>query len=297
MKKLDVKTGFICNNNCRFCVQADNKCTGNRTSNEIICNLKECANECDSVVFTGGEVSIRKDFIHLIEEARKIGYKTIQIQTNGRMFSDISFCSKVIKAGANQFSPAIHGYCKEQHDYLTRAQGSFQQTVKGIRNLKKLGAYILTNTVIVKSNYMDSEKMAKLLVKLDVDQFQFAFVHGCGNAWKNRYQIIPNMTIASIYMKKGLYIGINAGKNVMTEALPYCMMKGYEEYAAERIIPDTAVRGKEYQNTDDYGTERKTMGKVKFPQCKDCMYYIYCEGVWNDYKKMFGGEEFVAIRI
>ena len=35
MKRVDIKTGFLCNNNCYFCVQAQNKCSGNRSLDEI----------------------------------------------------------------------------------------------------------------------------------------------------------------------------------------------------------------------------------------------------------------------
>ena len=176
-KRVDIKTGFICNNNCRFCVQADNKCKGNRSFEEIKKDLIDSRKRCNGVVLTGGEVTIRKDFFDIVKLAKELGYEIIQIQTNGRMFASLDFCKKTIQAGATEFSPAIHGYCKEQHDFLTRTKGSFAQTVKGIKNLRSLGVYVLTNTVVVKSNYRDLPEIAKLLVKLDVDQFQFAFVH------------------------------------------------------------------------------------------------------------------------
>jgi MoaA/NifB/PqqE/SkfB family radical SAM enzyme len=295
MKKLDLKTGFLCNNNCKFCVQADNKCTGNREFKEVVKDLKSCRKRCECVVFTGGEVTIRNDFIELVKIAKELDYKVIQIQTNGRMFCSLDFCKKVIDAGATEFSPALHGYCAEQHDFLTSSEGSFKQTVKGIKNLKSLGAKILTNTVVVKSNYRDIEKIAKLLVMLDVDQFQFAFVHAMGNAWNNRKSIVPRMSLVAPYMKKGLQVGIDAGKKVMTEAVPYCMMKGYEDYIAEKFIPETEIRGKKFQNTNDFNTQKKMFGKVKFPQCEKCKYDSICEGVWDDYAKIYGGEEFEAV--
>jgi MoaA/NifB/PqqE/SkfB family radical SAM enzyme len=293
-KRVDIKTGFLCNNNCLFCVQADNKCTGNRSFEEIVNNLKECRKNCDSVVFTGGEVTIREDIFDLVSTAKKLGYKTIQIQSNGRMFCKLEFCKKVIQEGANDFALALHGYCKEQHDYLTRAEGSFKQIVKGILNLKSLGASVITNTVVVKQNYRDLPLIAKLLVKLDVDQFQMAFVHAMGNAWKNKDSVVPRMTLAVPYMKKALQIGIDANKRVMTEAVPYCMMEGYESYIAERIIPDTMIRGKDFQNTDDFNKQKKELGKVKFLQCKKCKYNSFCEGVWKDYAEIYGGKEFEA---
>ena len=232
MKRVDIKTGFLCNNNCLFCVQADNKLKGNRSFEEIKNDLISSRGRCCGVVFTGGEVTIRKDFFDLVKLAKDLNYKIIQIQTNGRMFASLDFCKKAISAGATEFSPALHGYCKEQHDYLTRSSGSFNQTVKGIKNLKSLGAYVLTNTVVVKSNYTNIPQIARLLVKLNADQFQFAFVHPMGNAWKNFEGIVPRISLAAPYIHKGLQIGIDAGKSVMAEAMPYCLMKDYEDYVS-----------------------------------------------------------------
>lgn len=295
-KRVDIKTGFICNNNCRFCVQAHNKFRGNRSFKEIRKDLINARKRCNSVVLTGGEVTIRKDFFDIVKFAKKLGYKTIQIQTNGRMFSSLDFCKKAIKSGANEFSPALHGYCKEQHDFLTRAQESFNQTVKGIRNLKSLGAFVLTNTVVVKQNYKDLPKIAKLLVKLNVDQFQFAFVHPIGNAWKNFNSVVPRISLAAPYIKKGLEIGIKAGKSVMAEAMPYCLMIGYEDYVSEQFIPETEIFFGNNIFNEDYKKIRVKEGKMKFKQCNKCKYNKVCEGPWKEYPEKYGDKEFNSVK-
>jgi len=294
MKRVDIKTGFICNNNCLFCVQADNKCKGNRSFEEIKKDLIECRERCDGVVLTGGEVTIRDDFLDIVNLCKELNYKIIQIQTNGRMFSSLEFCKKAIKAGATEFSPALHGYCEEQHDYLTQAKGSFKQTVKGIINLKSLGAKVITNTVVVKPNYRNCEDIAKLLVKLKVDQFQLAFVHPMGSAWKNFDNIVPIISLAAPYIHKGLQIGIDNKVNCMAEAMPYCLMQGYEDYIAEKIIPETEIRGKEWQNTDNFTDQRQNKGKIKFTQCKECKWDDICEGPWKEYPEKKGNEEFIT---
>ena len=79
MRRVDIKTGFLCNNNCKFCVQAGSKCEGNRSFEEIENNLKECRERCDQVVLTGGEVTIRKDFFEIVKLAKDLGYKEIQV--------------------------------------------------------------------------------------------------------------------------------------------------------------------------------------------------------------------------
>lgn len=294
-KRVDIKTGFMCNNNCMFCAQAHKKHLGNKTTEEIKKDLKESRKRCDGVVLTGGEPTIRRDFLELVSYAKKLGYSLIQIQTNGRRFSSLEFCKKTIEAGANEFSPALHGYCSEQHDFLTRTPESFAQTVRGIQNLKKLGQQVITNTVVVKSNYRDLEKMAKLLVRLKVDQFQFAFVHPVGNAMKYYDSVVPTMSLAAPHIHKGLQIGINAKVECMAEAMPYCMMQGYENYISERFIPETEI--KEFSMViEDYKKSRVKEGKTKFPQCKKCKYDKICEGPWREYPEKMGDEEFKAVR-
>ncbi len=294
-KRLDLKTGFLCNNNCLFCVQAHNKFKGNRSTEDLKKDLEESADRCKGVVFTGGEVTIRKDLFELVSYAKSLGYELIQIQSNHRMLSNMAFAKKLVLAGANEFSPAVHGSNAKIHDSLTLAPGSFEQTIQAIRNLKRLGQKILVNSVVVKSNYEHVPETAKLLVDLGVDQFQFAFVHPIGNAMKNYDEIVPKMSLAAPFIKKGLQIGIDAGLKVMAEAMPYCLMKDYEEYVSENFIPSTEVKtGSNFDR--NYTFTRANEDKLKFKQCKECLYDSICEGPWKEYSTKFGNEEFKPIK-
>ncbi len=291
-KRVDIKTGFLCNNNCLFCVQAYRKKYGNRPTEDIKEDLRKARmNNCQGVVFTGGEVTIRKDVFDLVSFAKKLGFSSIQIQTNGRMLSYKWFCKKIIEAGANEFAPALHGHNAELHDYLTRAEGSFDQTVKAIRNLKELGQNVLTNTVVVRPNYRYLPDIARLLVDLNVDQFQFAFMHAVGNAELNYDKMMPKVSLAVPYIKEGLQIGLDNNIKVMVEAVPFCLMKGYERYCSEFYIPKTEIR--DIDRFDPaFELTRKKEGKTKFPKCKTCRYDLLCEGPWKEYPAKMGDDEF-----
>lgn len=294
-KRIDIKIGYQCNNHCYFCVQGNKRerCLFRKKS-KIIKELVKARESCQSVVFTGGEPTIHPDFLDLVKHAKKLAYQTIQIQTNGRMFAYKEFCRKTIEAGANEFSPAVHGHTGELHDYLTNAKGSFDQTIRGIKNLKSLNQRVVTNTVITKFNYRYLPIIAKLLVDLNVDQFQFAFIHIAGAAWENRNLIVPKKSKIMPYVKEGLDVGIKAGKRVMTEAIPYCFMKGYEKYIAEQIIPDAMVVEDMFK-IDDYKEYRVNRGKSKGANCKKCDFYPICEGPWREYPEIFGWKEFKPV--
>lgn len=296
-RRLDLKLGFGCNNNCVFCAQSHKRSIGDRDTEKLKSELSSARDRCNEVVFTGGEPTIRKDLLELVSHAKNLGYEIIQIQSNGRMFAYMDFCKAIVKAGATEFSPALHGHTKQLHEIQTRCEGSFDQILQGIKNLRSLDQYVITNTVITKYNYNHLPDIAKLLVELDVSQFQLAFVHPVGNALKNFDIVVPKKSDAMPFVHRALDIAKKAGYvpgDVMIEAFPFCFMKGYEAFCSETFIPPAEVRDGKY-SIGRFEEWRRAIGKTKFPQCKKCRYDIICEGPWKEYPERLGNEEFVPV--
>ncbi len=293
--RLDIKIGFACNNLCRFCVQGDKRHRVQAPTREkIFAELESGRAQAEGVVFTGGEPTMRRDLPELVAHARALGYTTVQIQSNGRTFASRRYCEQLIAAGATEFSPALHGHVPELHEYLTRAPGSFAQTTRGIRNLKMLGQYVLTNSVVVRQNFRNLSQLARLLVDLGVDQYQLAFVHPVGTAGVDFYSVVPRMEMLSPYLMAGLEPGLKAGLTVHTEAVPYCIVPGYEQCVVESRIPRTKVVDAGAV-VPDYREYRLTEGKLKGPLCPGCRYFDVCEGPWREYPEHYGFSEFQPV--
>ena len=297
MKRIDIKVGFECNNYCDFCAQGDKR-TGvkKKSLKEIIALLKDARKQgVSGVVFTGGEPTMHPNLIDAVKAAKKMGFSSIQIQTNGRRFAYYDYCLELKRAGVTEMGPSLHGSKPEIHDKLTQAKGSFKEVVKGITNCKKLGMYVLTNTVITSRNYKDLPDLARLFAFLKVDHFQFAFVHIIGTAMKNKKWIVPKKKLIMKYVRKGLDIGLSNGINCFTEAIPYCFMKGYEHCVAEQLIPEGPVADADIY-VESYGDYRRNEGKVKHKKCKKCLYFEKCEGPWREYPEIYGWDEFIPIK-
>lgn len=297
MERVDLKLGFYCNNQCKFCVQGRKRdYLPAKETDEIINSLEEAYTKNNrEVVFTGGEPTMHPHFLEMVKCARDIGFEEIQIQTNGRMFAYRDFCIKTIKAGATQFSPSLHGCSSEIHDDLTCSKGSFDQTVQGIKNLRSLNQFVLVNSVITSSNYKTMPELAKLFVDLDVNHFQFAFIHIAGTAMENQDWIVPRKTDILPYLKAGIDIGVAAGKIVRVEAIPFCFMEGYEEHVSENYIPKTRIYDAGFV-VKDYSKYRKDSGKSRGENCKNCKYFESCEGPWAEYPDIFGWDEFKPVK-
>lgn len=296
-ERIDLKITFDCNNKCDFCAQGHKRnFHAPARTRKIMRELEKAArNGLDSVVFTGGEPSLHPELPGFIRKAGSLGFKTIQLQTNAQTLSHLPFLKSLKAAGLNEVAPALHGSRAATHDGLTRNPGSFLRTLAGIKNCVDLGLQVVTNTVITSANYTELPGVAEILLKLGVAQFQFAFIHIVGSAEKNKDWLVPRKTDVLPWVKKGLDKGIKAGVPCYTEAIPFCLMKGYEDCVAERIIPDHYIVDAGFI-VENYGEHRRKHGKAKRKECLKCGYFRICEGPWKEYPEIYGWDEFVPVR-
>jgi MoaA/NifB/PqqE/SkfB family radical SAM enzyme len=292
MERVDVKLSFSCNNRCRFCVQGDKRHRfADRTTREAKALLREARRRADELVFTGGEPSIRPDFLELVAEARRLGFRVVQLQTNGQMLAYPAFARGCREAGVTEVSPALHGHVAPLHEFLTGRTGSFEHTVRGIENARAEGLPVITNTVVTKPNRRHLAAIARLLCDRGVRQLQFAFVHAVGSAGANFDSIVPRKSLVRDELFRAIDAAVAAGVRPMVEAVPFCFLHGREWVAAEWVIPDAAVFDAEGV-MEDYRAFRVGEGKAKGPPCRRCLLEPVCEGPWREYPERFGWDEF-----
>lgn len=286
--RLDVKAGFSCNNRCTFCVQGDRRAhEPDRDTRTLLDLLASGRAYADELVLTGGEVTLRRDLIELVRAARTLGYRLVQIQSNGRRFSDPRYCDALIDAGVTEFGPSLHGARRATHDAQTGAIGSFAQTVQGVRNLVARGQRVITNSVVNRANLRELPELGALLVALGVHQYQLAMVHPLGTAGARFRSVVPTLWGAAPWVQRGLLPGMLAGVRVMVEAMPPCLMKGFENYIAEIHIPPTRIEDVG-RVVPDYRSARVGEGKAKGPPCVTCTWAEACEGPWREYPEVHG---------
>jgi MoaA/NifB/PqqE/SkfB family radical SAM enzyme len=292
----DIKVGYKCNNNCRHCVVADKRKFGDWETRKLKLEIEEAKKSgCNSLTLTGGEPTIRKDFLEILSFVNKLGFDHIDIQTNGRKFSNEKFVKEVSKY-QNKISLllAVHGDDDKTHDYITMVPGSFDETIRGIKNIIKYGIKITTNTVITKLNYKKLPEVVEFLINLDVKNMHLSFVHIQGNAYQNFNEIVPRKSKVSPFIHKAIDICKSYDVNVYVEAMPFCFMQGYEDHILERYMNSPIEVREAMGFIPEFKTVRKEI-KSKGPPCSICEINSICEGPWKEYTEKYGWNEFNPI--
>jgi len=302
IKKTVIITGYSCNNNCKFCIDANKRNLPEKTTEEIISEMVDSRSRGRTYLeIIGGEQTIRPDFVYLVETAKKIGFRNIVMATNGRMLAYKAFAKKVIEAGITSIIFSIHGHKPELHDSLTRSNGSFKQLLSGINNIKSLGfKNIGSNTTIVKQNYKHLPTIARFIYRKGIRNAEFIFADPTyGGAHDNFTESVTKISDSAFYIKRCLDIGRKARLGHWhIRYVPLCCFLGYEKQISEL---DEVKRFKTEHLAPDFKNfdvehSRGSIARIKPEKCRNCLYYNNCEGIWREYIARYGDQELIPVK-
>jgi His-Xaa-Ser system radical SAM maturase HxsC len=125
--------------------------------------------DTDRIGFTGGEPTLYGDkFIELLHHTRRSLPNTgIDILTNGRAFKDREFAKKYALVNHPNMLVGIPIYSDDpvRHEYIVQSKGAFDETVRGILNLKELKQKVEIRVVIHKQTIDRLVKTCEFLAR------------------------------------------------------------------------------------------------------------------------------------
>ena len=169
--RMDLALTFRCQNDCIHCYAGGPHETPELSTAQwksVIDKLSEIG--VFILTFTGGEPTLREDLQELLLHAQNKGMVTGLI-TNGRRLKDKMYVDVLEKSGLDFVQVTLESHKPIVHDKMTRAKGSWKETVSGIRNAVQSQIYVSTNTTLSKNNVADFLTTIDFIKGLDVDAF------------------------------------------------------------------------------------------------------------------------------
>jgi His-Xaa-Ser system radical SAM maturase HxsC len=141
-----------CNHHCLMCSQPPKRVDDRWLLEEANSLLQMIPRDTENIGFTGGEPTLYgQDLIKLVEVAKtNLPNTSLDILSNGRKFSDESFARSLAAVGHPDLQIGIPLYSDDPvvHDYVVQATGAFDETLRGILNLKRFGIRVEIRFVI-----------------------------------------------------------------------------------------------------------------------------------------------------
>jgi len=121
-----------------------------------------------NLIFLGGEPTLHPELPAAIRSARKMGFASITVDTNGYLFNDI--LDKVTPDEVDTFSFSLDGATRETNDRI-RGRGSFESCAAGIRRAVSKGFNTSLIYTVSGANINELGEMVPLLSDLGAGRF------------------------------------------------------------------------------------------------------------------------------
>lgn len=333
--RIDANLGYTCNNDCLFCYFRNRKnlrCSiSTQKAKKLFSFIRKLG--IDTLEITGGEVTIRDDFLDLVLFAKKdLHFKKITVITNGTKFCDESFARQAIANGIDDVLISIHGPDAELHDLLADRRGAFSEACGAIKNILKLGISCRTNTVINAFNYKFASQIAELFFNLGIRKINYIYFSPLDDALSTPADLWVKYSLTTPFIEDMIQSYKDKLETISIKVIPFCFLDGYEGYITDffqniydpyewdfynrvRIRRDIFQRNlavlvgflffMDVRRMLKIGWRKSLYESIMHTQafreciktavCKQCKFDLVCSGLWKAYARRFGTDELKAV--
>jgi len=168
MRVARVLTNETCNQNCSFCnVRRATERTEIASADAIRARIDQAiAAGASTVVLTGGEPTLRRDLAGIAAYARRIGARTLVLETNGALLTD-ERAAALKRAGVDIARVHLPAW-GEGADLITRDPGGFARTRACLDGLARAGVGIEVSIPVVGDNAEEVAAIPPALAATDL---------------------------------------------------------------------------------------------------------------------------------
>lgn len=295
-----------CNEDCIFCVKK------NDPEIEYL-STKECKDKIGqfakagwkTLYFDGGEPTLRSDLPELVNFAATKGFQEVVVMTNAVVLADKEKVRELLQATEQQnsdliFSVSLHSHKKDVSEKIVQKKGTFEKTIKGIRNLADVDALFSLYHVINQYNYKDLPEFVDFVEAEfpEVINLTFTFIYPRGGALDHTEIFPKNSKVESYLLEAFEKIDkFDLDFHLATcGVVPLCFLEGYEKYTVNQQKEENPQAIKTIDSSKEEGYKLATdefhkETKLKAGRCSLCLLNDLCTGVWDFYAEMYGVDE------
>jgi MoaA/NifB/PqqE/SkfB family radical SAM enzyme len=287
-----LRLGYTCNNNCFFCHSYK---TG---AEKIDLETEECERRialaaeagAGTVVFSGGEPTIRKDILRLCRHTKSIGLKS-GIITNGRMLGYKGFCEKLFQADLCYALVSLHGDDEETHN-LHVGTNAFGQTVAGLAEISRYPVELVVNTVLTRLNSDRLERMLDVVSKFAPLRWKISMPEPRGAILSRMEQTLsPNEAARAV---KRLLDSTEppSGVSLGFDGFTPCLLENYFSLNDDFFTHGFSMVW--YTDEERFYTPDRGFRNYS-KSCHNCSYYGICPGIYKEYFLIYPDTRLIPI--
>ena len=321
----EIKVTRRCNQRCLFC-KSSSRLENYAKPAHMPDILERLARKVDFLTLSGGETCLDPWLEKHIEQARRAGFKKVEVQTNGLLMQDRDYVRRLLSAGMTNALVSLHSHNEDVSDSITRCKGGFRATLKGIETLLREGAGVTLCHVICSLNYRDVPGYVGFIDRrFPHSSMCIVFTLAIPTyRVRSRPQLMPRLSDLAPPLKQGLLMCLPSRdafeRSTLSMAVDQAkaltkmlfmtgggLLSGILR-AGGRALPGNRLRARVIshcgiplcmlEGCEDYHDESEPAGSFPAdydlfhpPACASCKWRRNCSGIWRSYADLYGARE------
>lgn len=158
-----------CNHYCLMCSQPPKTGDDSWIVEDVLATIPLIDPSTREIGFTGGEPTLLREDLFRILTCMKsyLPGTAVHVLSNGRLFADLEFARRYADIGHPDVMVGIPVYSDVStvHDYVVQSDGAFDETIRGILNLKRYVQKVEIRVVVHRQTYARLPQLAEFLVR------------------------------------------------------------------------------------------------------------------------------------
>lgn len=233
-----------CNSFCVMCSQPPRDIDDGYLVDEILSSIPLIDRSTAEIGITGGEPTLIGSGFHQIVRKLKnyLPNTAVHVLSNGRSLKDLNACLDIAKLRHPDlmFGIPLYADYSQLHNFIVQADNAFDDTIRGILNLKRCQQKVEIRVVIHKQNYSRLAKLADFISRnlLFVDHVAFMGLEIMGFARANLGALWIDPYFYKDHLEESLGILKRNGVSASVYNLPLCLLGEAGKQHSVRSISD-----------------------------------------------------------
>ena len=295
MRWLEIATGYACNAACIGCHACSADPGEQMSSGEIAQWLRQGRRDgAQHLWLSGGEPTLRKDFLGTLRAARQQSYQRIKVQSNGMLFAYKGFAERAVDAGMSEVNLLLKTLDPVRHDALNRTRGGLQTLHAGLEHLRATPVRLEGDVLLTAETIHELPDLVRHYAALGLRHFNLWLFSLADQGSADLRALVPHLGDALPFLLQARAAAQAHGATMTSLASPHCTLPT----AAWDLLFDAAGMdmlvvnpgGRAFKMEDS----RLEAGAFHAP-CHACAVRPYCHGLRPDYVSVHGAGELRAL--
>jgi MoaA/NifB/PqqE/SkfB family radical SAM enzyme/GT2 family glycosyltransferase len=170
----------------------------------------------DELELIGGNPLLHPNIMEVLKFAKPL-FEWIELDTEAESLEKLKTCIELVQSGVKGFKLNLGGSIPEHHDIIVNRKGSFERTIKAIKNVLLVNASLTVRVIISRQNYPHITDTIKMLEHMGVKNIELHLpLSNDPNEYLFDEPTLPLSGLLYYHLMRGLKLAESKGISIST---------------------------------------------------------------------------------